>query len=178
MGSVLEIIKQRRSVRKYSKSSVEHEKIIKIVEAARLAPSASNRQPWRFIAVTDSSIIRMLVKEALGIINKWAITAPLIIVGCTVRSSIATHYLGEAITKLKYHIIDISIAMEHMVLEAQELGLSTCWVGWFSERKIKKILNIPLIWSVAAILTVGYADPSYKPKPQKRHSIEKILTIK
>jgi nitroreductase len=68
--------------------------------------------------------------------------------------------------------------MEHMVLEAEELGLSTCWVGWFNERKMKKILNIPSTWSVTAVLTVGYADPEYSPKPQKRHSIEKILILK
>ena len=178
MNSVLEIIKKRRSIRKYSLTSVEYEKIIKMVEAARLAPSASNRQPWRFIAVTDKNLVKLVVNETLGVINRWAITAPLIIVGCTVRSNIITHYLGEIISKVKYYIIDISIAMEHIVFEAEELGLSTCWVGWFNERKMKKILNIPSMWSVTAVLTVGYADPEYSPKPQKRHSIEKILILK
>lgn len=178
MNSVFEVIKKRRSIRKYQQIPVENEKIIKIVEAARLAPSASNRQPWRFVAVSDKNLNQKIAKEALGIMNKWALSAPLLIVGCTFKSSIITHYLGEAISRINYHLIDVSIAMEHIVLTAEELGLSTCWIGWFNGRKIKKILDIPLTWNVAAVLTVGYADPQFNPKPQKRFPLEKILIIK
>lgn len=177
MDEVFKIIKKRRSIRKYQYKQVEKDKIIKIVDAARFAPSASNRQPWRFIAVTDKKLLSQIV-GALGVINRWARSAPLIIVGCSVRKSILTHYFGEAISKIKYHILDVGIAMEHLVLEAEELGLSTCWIGWFNEKKIKKILNIPAIWRIVSLIAVGYADKNYKLKPKKRYPLEKILTIR
>jgi nitroreductase len=175
---VFEVIKKRRSIRKYLDIPVEEDKIIKITEAAILSPSASNGQTWRFIALKDRNLLTTVVKEALGLINQWAITAPLIIVGCSIRSNIITHYFGEVVSGIKYHILDMGITLEHMVLEAEELGLSSCWIGWFNEKKIKKILNINYRWRIAALLTIGYADGSYKPSPQKRLTLEKILTIK
>lgn len=175
---VFEVIKKRRSIRKYLDIPVEEDKIIKITEAAILSPSASNGQPWRFIALKDRNLLTKVVKEALGSINQWAITAPLIIIGCSIRSNIITHYFGEVASGIKYHILDMGIALEHMVLEAEELGLSSCWIGWFNEKKIKKILNINYRWRIVALLTTGYADRSYKPSPQKRLTLEKILTIK
>ncbi|MGM0368377.1 MAG: nitroreductase family protein [Actinomycetota bacterium] len=178
MGSVFEVIKRRRSIRKFQARKVEPDKIKKIIEAARLAPSASNRQPWRFVAVTKKDLIERITKDALGIINRWAVTAPLLIVGCTARSSIITHYAGEVISKVPYHVIDCSIAMEHIVLEAEELGISTCWVGWFNSKKVKKILNLPLTWNINAILAAGYAEAGFTPKPRKRLSLDKILVIK
>ena len=95
---VFEVIKKRRSTRNYKDIPVEEDKIIKIIEAAILAPSASNGQPWRFIAVKDKNLLTKIVKETLGVINQWAISAPLIIVGCSVKSNIITHY---------YHVIGV-----------------------------------------------------------------------
>ena len=175
MGGVIEAIRQRRSVRKYQQAPVEREKIIDIIEAARLAPSASNRQPWRFVTVSDKKLKDEVVKKSLGVINQWATSAPLLIIGCSSRRNLVTHYMGEAISRLKYHIIDVVIAMEHIVLAAEELGLSTCWIGWFNESKIKKTLDIPSNWSIAGILAVGYADPDFSPRTQKRHPLKKIL---
>lgn len=178
MSEVFKVIKKRRSVRKYENRPVEKEKIIKIVEAARLAPSAANGQPWRFIAVTDKELLSRMVKESLGIINKWARSAPLIIVGCSAGKNLVSHYVEKAITGVNYRMIDVAIALEHLVLEAEDLGLSTCWVGWFSEKKIKKILNIPEIWKVVSLVTVGYANKSLKLKPKKKLPLDKILTFK
>ena len=175
MDRVIEVIRQRRSVRKYRQTHVEEEKIIDIIEAARLAPSASNRQPWRFVTVSDKKLKDEVVKESLGVINQWALSAPLLIVGCSIKRNLITHYIGESITKVRYHIIDVVIAMEHIVLAAEELGLSTCWIGWFNEGKIKRKLDIPSNWSIAGILAVGYADPDFKPRPQKRYPLKKIL---
>ncbi len=178
MDEVFKIIKKRRSIRKYRDRPVEKEKILKIIEAARLAPSASNRQPWRFIAVTEKKAISYLAVEALGSINKWAAHAPCIIVGCSVRKNIITHYIGEVLSGLSYHLLDVGIAMEHIVLSAEEIGLSTCWMGWFNERKLKKILNIPLSWRVVSLLSVGYAVKDHSPKSKKRLTLDKILILK
>ncbi len=178
MDEVFKIIQKRRSIRKYQDKPVEKEKILKIMEAARLAPSATNRQPWRFIAVTEKKTISYLAAEALGPINKWAACAPCIIVGCSVRKNVVTHYIGEVLSGVRYHLLDVGIAMEHIVLVAEEIGLSTCWMGWFNERKLKKILNIPLLWRVVSLLSVGYAAKDYNTKPKKRYMLNKILTLK
>ena len=175
---VFEVIKKRRSIRKYKDIPVEEDKINKIIEAAILAPSASNGQPWRFVVVKDKNLLTKIVKETFGVINQWAISAPLIIVGCSVRSNIITHYLGEVASGIKYHILDMGIALEHIVLEAEELGLSSCWIGWFSEKRIKKILNINSTWRIISLITIGYSDESFSPAPRRRLALEKILTIK
>ncbi len=178
MAEIFEVIKKRRSVRKFTDQPVEKEKIIKIIEAARLSPSASNRQPWRFVAVTDKELLYRVVRESLGIINRWARSAPLIIVGCSVRKSLFSHYIGEAIIRVQYHLIDVAIALEHLVLEAEDLGLSTCWIGWFNARRLKKILNIPLTWKIVSLIAVGYAQKDLKTGPRKRLPLEKILTFR
>ncbi len=175
---VFEVIKKRRSIRNYKDIPVEEDKIIKIIEAAILAPSASNGQPWRFIAVKDKNLLTKIVKETLGVINQWAISAPLIIVGCSVKTSIITHYFGEVASGIKYHILDMGIALEHIVLEAEELGLSSCWIGWFNEKSIKEILNINSTWRVVSLITIGYSDESYSHAPRRRLALDKILTIK
>lgn len=178
MSGVFEIIKKRRSIRRFKNIPVEDHKIIKLIEAASLAPSATNRQPWRFIAVKDNPLLNKITDKTLGVINRWAKTAPLLIICCSVRKNIITHFLGEIISKVKYHIIDTAIASEHIVLTAEELGLSSCWIGWFNEKKIKKILNIPEVWKIISILAIGYRDETYIPKPQKRRPLKDILIIK
>ncbi len=174
---VEEVIKKRKSIRKYSAKPVEKEKIIKIAEAARLSPSASNKQPWRFVAITDKELLEKAA-GSLGAINSWARTAPCIIVGCSVKKDIITHWIAEPLSGVRYHILDMGIAMEHMVLQAEELGLSTCWVGWFDERKLKKLLNLPLNWRIASLLTLGYRAENYEPKATKRLPLDRILVFR
>ena len=178
MNNVFEIIKKRRSVRKYKSTQVEDEKIYQMIEAARLAPSASNGQPWKFVAVKSKDLILNIADNALGIINRWAKTAPLLIVGCAVKRKIITHFLGEAISGISYHILDLGIAMEHIVLEAEDLGLSTCWIGWFNENKIKNILDLPNDWKIGALLAVGYKDENLIPRQKNILPVEDILIIK
>ena len=134
--ALIDIIKKRRSIRKYSSRLVEREKIINMVEAARFAPSASNGQPWRFFAITSGDKLRQ-VSDATGMINKWTRAAPLIIVACSTTGT-ATHKVGQMIKGIKYNLLDLGIAVEHIALAATEMGLSTCWIGWFDERKIKR----------------------------------------
>lgn len=176
---VFEAISKRKSVRKYKDIQVEEDKIKKIIEAARLAPSASNRQPWRFIAIKDKDLRSKIVRGTLGVINQWAISAPLIIVGCSIKSNILGMGIGKVIPMgVRYYILDLGIAMEHIVLQAEELGLSTCWIGWFNEKKIKKILEIDSRWQIVSLLTVGYAYENNQKSLRKKYPLEKILTIK
>lgn len=170
-----QIFQNRVSVRSYDERPVRGQDILAICEAARLAPSACNSQTWRFIAVTDRTIIERICREGMRpvIPNKWLATAPLVIAGCSQLDVIANR-IGSKITGVEYYKIDLGIAMEHMVLKATELGLGTCWIGWFKEDKIKQLLDIPKRVKVPALLAVGYpkAGPGRK---RLRKGMEKIL---
>ena len=140
---VFEAIQKRYSCRKYLEKDIPKDLILKILEAARLAPSAGNIQPWFFIIVNDKE-----KKEIIAKSGRWASfieKAPIVIVGC-----------GNKEASPKWYEVDVSIAMEHMVLEATELGLGTCWVGSFDEKKVKEILKIPEKYEVIALLAIGY----------------------
>lgn len=175
MSALTEIIQKRRSVRRFKDGTLDRATIVSIVQAAQRAPSACNAQPWRFVAVTDNTLIHALVEKGLGgvVSNKWAATAPAIIVGCAERN-VLTHYLGEAVKGINYHQIDLGIALEHMVLRATEMGLSTCWIGWFNEKQIKKILNLPMGWKIVSLLALGYSQEE-ESLPTPRLDLDKIL---
>jgi nitroreductase len=174
--NVLDIIKKRQSVRKYQDRPVEEEKLKLILEAARLAPSSSNSQPWHFIAVKNKELIKCLMNAVpMGItaINKFMEQAPVIIVGCVTPSFFQK---VSSIFGRENHFIDVSIAMEHMVLVAEELGLGTCWIGWFDEGKVKKLLDVPKTAKVVAMISLGY------PKEGGMHAttrkpLEKIYSV-
>ena len=170
-----EIIEKRRSVRSFNSTPVRREDLLSICEAARLAPSACNSQTWRFISITDRSTIQRICSEAMRpvIPNRWLEQVPLIIVGCS-QLDIVANRVGAKITGIEYYQIDIGIAMEHMVLKATELGLGTCWIGWFSEDKVKSILEIPNKIKVSALLAVGYPQDEIV-KKRARKSMEQIL---
>ncbi len=170
-----EIISSRRSVRAYDTRAVKEEDIVAMCDAARSAPSACNSQTWRFISVTDRQRIERLCDEAMRPVvrNQWLRDAPLIVAGCS-QLDIVANRIGTGITGIEYYQIDLGIAMEHMVLKATELGLGTCWVGWFKEDKVKDILDIPKRVRVSALLAVGYPkDPP--PRRRSRKPLGKIL---
>jgi nitroreductase len=176
MGTVIETIAKRYSVRGYQDKSVEREKILQIVEAGRLAPSTSNVQPWRFVVVENPRLRDALAEKGMGIVvpNRWAREAPVIIVMCAHLDWIV-HRLGAKAADLQYYLLDIGIAGEHMVLTATELGLGTCWIGWFRAKAIRNILNIPKGWKIAALLTLGYPKEEEAPKPRERLALDEIL---
>jgi nitroreductase len=173
MGTVMEIITKRYSAREYQDKPVEREKILEIVEAARLAPSTSNVQPWRFGVVEDPRLKDALVEKGMGLVvsNRWAREAPVIIVMCA-HLDWVVHRLGAKAADLQYYLLDIGIAGEHMVLTATELGLGTCWIGWFRAKAIKDILNIPKRWKVVALLTLGYPREEGAPKSRTRLDLD------
>ena len=173
MSHIIEIINKRHSVRNFKDKSVDNGIILSMAEAARLSPSACNAQPWRFVAVTDKSLIRDIVVKGMGGIvpNKWALSAPVIIVGCAVLN-LLTHRIGETVKGIHYHQIDMGIAMEHMVLLATEMGLGTCWIGWFKEKKIRKILHIPKGWKIISLLALGYSQEESNPHTSRLNTNE------
>lgn len=180
MKSLDEIILNRRSIRKYKNDAVEKEKIIQVLEAARLAPSACNAQPWRFIVVEDAALRASIFEKGLNnivVANKWAKDAPVIIAVCS-KTQIAVHNIAEKIQGVEYHLIDIGIASEHLVLKAEELGLGTCYIGWFNGKQIKKILNLPNSYKVECLITLGYPDESIELKPSPRKKLEEIVEFK
>lgn len=175
--NVHDAIQNRRSIRKYKSKDVSDDDIKKILEAARVAPSGNNAQPWNFIVVKDPK-----TKEKLSEIShrqKWMMQAPVFIVAVAdVRTKIKDQpdlSIDEDSpqVEVKKIIRDTTIATEHIVLQAQELGLGTCWIAWFIQKDVRPILNIPPDKYVLAIITIGYADED--PKSRKRKSLEEIL---
>ena len=141
---VFEAIQKRKSIRAYEKTPVPEETVKKILDAARLAPSAINRQPWHFIVVTGSEKRKNLSR---GVFAKFLAEPPVVIVAC-----------GDTKASPKWCSIDVSIAMENMVMAATAEGLGTCWVGSFDENQVKALLKIPENLKVVALLAVGYAS--------------------
>ena len=161
-----EVIKVRRSIRKYQIKEIEEDKLFRVLEAGRLSPSAVNKQPWHFIVITDPEI-RKRMKEAYS--RNWFYEAPVIIVICVDPTIAWVRGDGE-----KFWKVDGSIAMQSMILQATEENLGTCWIGAFHEKTVKKILKIPPHIRVLAMTPLGYPDET-KSKVNKRKNMEEIL---
>ena len=177
-SKVLNIIKERFSVRKYADKPIEEEKLDLILESARLAPSASNFQPWHFYVVKNKEKINALSKDMpLGsrvVINSFIAQAPVVIVATAGPGSLLTRIACYIVNK-KWYYIDVAIALEHMVLTAWELGIGSCWIGWFDEKKVKKLLDIPGGEEIIDMLTLGYPKEGMVPFPKPRKKIEEIV---
>jgi nitroreductase len=139
---VYEAIHNRKSIRAYAETPVPKETLERILEAGRVAPSAANRQPWHFIVVTDSEKRKVISK---GPFAKFVTESPVVIVGC-----------GDTRASPKWYMVDVSIALENIVLAATCEGLGTCWIGGFVEEEVKRLLEIPENFKIVALLSVGY----------------------
>jgi nitroreductase len=173
---IMDIIQNRRSVRLYLDKPVEHEKLLKCLEAARLAPSAVNTQPWKFIVVDDKETREQLFKAAFrGIFsfNQWAAAVPVFVVVVIDRKGLISNLIGIMQEPLK-PLLDIGISTEHFVLQAEELGLGTCWMGGLDEKGVKKTLKIPGNKKVAAIIALGYPDKTEVKNEQTRLTIAEV----
>ena len=162
---VFEAIKDRRSIRAYQDKLVEKEKLMKVLEAARLAPSAKNMQDWRFVVVQDLETRKKLAEAAAQ--QGFVAEAPVIIVCCTVQPDYVMRCGQPAGT------INVAIAIDHMILAAQALGLGTCWVGAFYADQVRELLKIPENVGIVELLTLGY--PAKHPHPTSRLSIHEIV---
>lgn len=175
MGGFRELVEARRSVRHYLPVPVEREKILACLEAARLAPSAHNAQPWRFLVIDDPALKDGLAREAFGGIYKqtqFAARAPVLIV-ILGKPSLVANRIGQALQGVPYMSIDIGIAGEHLALQARELGLGTCWIGWFNYKKVRRFLKVPRSYKVMALMALGCHEPR-PPKAKTRLPLEAV----
>ena len=163
---VSEAIRRRYSCRSYADRPLEKKHLDMILEAARQAPSAKNLQDWRFVVVTDKATKKKLVVAANG--QTFVENAGAIIVACTISDHVMR--CGQAIGP-----IDVSIALEHMCLQATELGLATCWIGSFYADKVRAVLGIPEEVEVIELLALGH--PADSPKEHRREPLESIVSF-
>jgi nitroreductase len=161
--SFLDLILNRRSIRHYESKDISEEVLRQILEAGRQAPSAVNRQPFRFVVVNDHEIMKNLCNN---LITRFVKYAPVAIVGCADVKSLLTG---------KWAVVDTTIAMQNMVIAAWTLGIGSCWIGACNEEEIKKMLKIPDKWKVVALITFGY--PAEQPKPRKKKPIEELFNF-
>ena len=162
---VFTAISQRSSVRAYKDTDIEEDKIRRILEAARLSPSASNRQEWKFIVVKNKETRKKLANAAFA--QSFIGEAPVVIVACGTESK-SIMACGQPT-----HTVDVSIACAFMILQAYEMGLGTCWIGAFKEEEVKKILKIPEHVRVVAMTPLGY--PNQPPSQKSRKGLDQIV---
>ena len=160
-----ELVKSRYSVRSYQPRPVEQDKLDRILEAVRQAPSGSNRQPWKFVVVRDAEVRRRLVPACFN--QQFIAQAPVVIagVGLMPERMMRCDIPGDP--------VDLAIAMEHLALAAVAEGLGTCWIGAFYQGQVRKVLGIPEVAKVVAVMTLGY--PADSPRPKSRKSVGEIV---
>ncbi len=162
---LFDVIGQRRSVRSYEDRAVEEDKLAQVLEAARLAPSAGNRQEWRFVVVRDAGLRRKLMEAARG--QQFVGDAPVVIAACAPEHG---HVMSCGHPSF---LVDVSIALEHIALAARALGLGTCWVGAFEQRLVRDALGIPDSVEVVQLMALGY--PTDWPEPKERKGTDDIV---
>ncbi len=149
------------------------------LEAARLAPSASNSQPWKFIVVNDPELVMKVAKETIGPLstfNNFVPEAPVILAVVIEKMKVFTK-IGASIQDREYPLIDIGIAAEHFCLQAAEEGLGTCMLGWFNEKPIKELLKIPKERRIGLLITLGYAPDDYRLREKIRKKPEEMISF-
>jgi len=160
-----EAIRSRYSVRSYLNKLVEQEKLDRILDAARLAPSGSNRQPWKFVVVRDAETRKKLVPACSN--QEFVGQAPVVIaaVGLMPDRIMSCGVPGDP--------VDVAIALEHVALAATAEGLGTCWIGSFHQDQIRTLLGIPANAKVIEVMTLGY--PADHPRPKTRKSMKELV---
>jgi len=159
--SLVDIILKRRSIRHYKPDPVPEDLLNKILEAGRLAPTAGNQQPWHFIVVTDMKLKQELSK---GRWNTFIKDSAFTIVGCG--------YVGSEYGR-KWSTVDVSIALENMVIAAEAQGLGSCWIGDFKEEEVKRLLGIPDDYKIVCLISFGY--PAEHPSPRGKKTLQEIV---
>ena len=166
-----EAMERRRSIRRFTRQKVPQEVLERVLNAARIAPSAVNLQPWRFVVVRDRETLKALVGCTRGGKHEHLAMGDLAVVACGNESECYQRQAGC----MKSYAIDVAIAVEHLVLAATAEGLGTCWIGAFDETQVKTLLGIPDPWRVVAMTPLGY--PAEDPPPRGRKSLLEILAF-
>ncbi len=171
-----ELINQRQSVRKYIDKPIEREKLEQLAKAVHLAPSACNSQPWKLIFVDEPELKDKVAKATFSktiSFNKFVVEAPVIAVLVIEKAKLIAQ-LGGKVKDQEYAQYDIGIAAAQFCLQATELGLGTCILGWFNQKKIQKLLQIPKKRKIGLVITLGYAPEDYKLRKKIRKPIDTI----
>ncbi len=173
-----ELVNSRYSVRKYSDKEVKREDVYKCIESAGVSPSACNSQPWYYVIIDNSEVRDQVAATTYNSIikfNKFVSEAPIIVALVntkgTLPSKIAEHTKGR-----HYDIFDCGISAGFFTLQAAELGLGTCMIGWFDEKKLKEVISVPDKYSIELLITVGYPDEGEK-NSKKRKELDKISAL-
>ncbi|HPD95135.1 MAG: nitroreductase family protein [Bacteroidales bacterium] len=172
------LVNNRQSDRAYKNTPVEKDKILRILEAARIAPSACNAQPWKFVVVDDPELKNRLADAAasrvLGI-NHFTKQAPVHIV-IVMESANLNSNVGSLVKHKTFPLIDIGISAEHICLAAKSEGLGSCMLGWFDEPAVKKLLGIPKSKRIPLLITLGYPEKD-EIREKKRKSYSDIVSF-
>ena len=169
-----QILRERRSIRRFLDKPVEREKINACLEAARLAPSACNSQPWHYIVIDDPAVKESFCKEVFGGAYKmsaWAAKAPVLVAVVSDRGNVISR-LGGYLRRTEFYLVDQGISGEHFVLRAHDLGLGTCWIGWINSKKAAQFFKLPSGKKIEHLFALGY--PAEKPAPRPRAKLEEI----
>jgi nitroreductase len=174
-----QLITVRQSVRSYQDKPVEEEKLAQLIEAVRLAPSASNSQPWKLIIVNDPALKDKVAKATFSTLvsfNKFVPQAPVLAVLVIEKPKIVTQ-IGGMLKDREFSLIDIGIAAEHFCLQAANLDLGTCMLGWFDEPAVKQLLNIPQHKRIGLVIALGYAKEDDLVRRKNRKSTEEMSSF-
>lgn len=165
-----EIIQNRRSIRKFKETPVSRQDIEACINAARLAPSACNSQPWHFVVLDNKESKEELGQKVFGTIysvSKWALKAPVLIAVVGTRGGNLLARFGQILSGTRFYLLDQGLACQNFALKAQELGLGSCFVGWFDTKAARKALNLPIDKNIELIIALGYPDEVPPPRPRK-----------
>lgn len=167
-----ELLLKRQSDRKYEERAVENDKLEACLEAARLSPSACNSQPWTFVVVNEPEVLQQMRKATADMaLNRFIHQVP-VIVAVVLEKANFTSSIGSVIKDKEYTLLDLGIAANNFCMQATELGLGTCMIGWFDEKKVKQILNVPTAKRIPLLIAVGYSAAATRKKIRK--PIDKI----
>jgi nitroreductase len=166
----LDLVQKRHSVRKYSDRPVAKEDILQCLEAARLAPSGCNSQPWHFIVIDEPELRKRVaarIFSGIYTMNKFAMEAPALVAVVSEKEKFLASFGGQ-IRDTSYCLVDIGIACEHLILQAQELGIGSCWIGWFDEKALKEELRLSKDKKIDIVIALGFsAEDKIAPKTKK-----------
>lgn len=165
--NVKKAIKNRYSVRSYKDKEIPQEKLELVLEAGRLAPSGHNSQEWKFIVVTDEDTRQKLARAAKG--QDFVAEAPVVIAAVGTDPD---HIMSCGVPA---YAVDVAIAVDHMTLQATEVGLGTCWIGAFDQKEVKNVISMPEDCKVVALLPLGY--PESKPGKKSRKDFEQVISF-
>jgi nitroreductase len=163
------VITTRRSIRSFSDKRIPADVLMRVLDAARIAPSGSNRQPWQFILVSDPELKQSLVSACHN--QRFIAAAPLVIAACGYDIEFDRgDWMGRYSS-----VVDVTIAMDHLILAARAEGLGTCWIGSFSDEQVKAILRVPEDWHVVALTPLGYPQGEAFAETTGRKPLEEMI---